>query len=67
MVDSVDTLDRIVECAILGNIFDDNQLKPVTIMGEFIVEEGRKALLGDERTVQRTDSYNTRLPKHSIE
>ena len=56
MVDSVDTLDRIVECAILGNIFDDNQLKPVTIMGEFIVEEGRKALLGDERTVQRTDS-----------
>jgi hypothetical protein len=36
----VDTFDRIVKCTVLGNILDNDELKPVTVMDEYIVEEG---------------------------
>ena len=35
-----DTFDRIVKCTVLGDILDNDELKPVTVMDEFIVEEG---------------------------
>ena len=38
--DGVDTLDRLVKCAVLGDILDNDELKPVAVAGEFIVEEG---------------------------
>jgi hypothetical protein len=38
--DRIDTFDRFVECTILGDIVDDDQLEPATILCKFIVEEG---------------------------
>ena len=36
----VDTFDSFVERALLGDILDDDELKSVTVLREFIVEEG---------------------------
>ena len=39
MGDNVDTFDHLVECTILCDILDNDQLETVTIVGKFIVEE----------------------------
>jgi hypothetical protein len=36
----VDILDSFVKCAILGDIFDNDELKSIPIMSELIIEEG---------------------------
>lgn len=40
MSNRIDTFDRFVECTVLGDVFDDDELKPVTILSKYIVEEG---------------------------
>ena len=40
MGDGVDALDRLVKCAVLGDILNDEELKAVTVLGELFVEEG---------------------------
>ena len=39
MGDCVDTSNGVVKCTIFGNILDSDELKPITIMGKFVVEE----------------------------
>jgi hypothetical protein len=38
--DGVDALDGLVECTVLGDILDDDELKAVTVLGELFAEEG---------------------------
>jgi len=38
--DDINPLDCLVERAILGDIVNNDQLKPITILGELIFEEG---------------------------
>ena len=38
--DGVDAFDRLVKCTVLGDILDNDELKPVAVMDKFIVEEG---------------------------
>jgi len=40
MGNGVDSFDSLVECAIFGDILDNNKLKSVTVVGKFIGEEG---------------------------
>ena len=40
MSDCIDALDCFVECTILGDIVDDDELESITILCKFIVEEG---------------------------
>jgi hypothetical protein len=36
----VDTLDSLVKCTIFGDILDNDELKSILVMSEFVVEEG---------------------------
>ena len=37
--DGVDVFDRLVKCAVLGDILDNDKLKAVTIVGKFVDEK----------------------------
>jgi hypothetical protein len=36
----INALDSFVKCTIFGNILDNDELKSLPVMGEFIIEEG---------------------------
>jgi hypothetical protein len=38
--DGVNTLDRLVKCIVFGDILDNDEFKVVTVIAEFILEEG---------------------------
>jgi hypothetical protein len=52
MSDGFNTSDSLMKCAILANILNNDELKPITTLCEFILEEGA---LDYERTVPRTE------------
>jgi hypothetical protein len=40
MRDGIDAFDRLVKCAVLGDILDGDELKAVAVVGKFVLEEG---------------------------
>jgi hypothetical protein len=56
--DGVHTLDRLVKCAVLGDILDNDELKAVTVVRKFIVEE--------DTFRQRADCAAHRIPRFEV-